>query len=139
MTREVLARKLARMGKLVAALRIHAGKSAGQVADDPYEIERLLELLVQIGVDILSHQLAARGVVPESYRSVFLEAGEHGLLPPELATRLADAAGLRNVLVHMYDTIDYEIVAASIDRALVDFGAFIEAYRHVLEAEGEDE
>ena len=41
-----------------------------------------------------------------------------------LAGRLADAAGLRNVLVHLYEDIDYEIVAASVERALEDFGEF---------------
>ena len=42
-----------------------------------------------------------------------------------MATRLADAAGLRNILVHLYEEIDYEIVAASIGPAIDDFGRLL--------------
>ena len=38
-----------------------------------------------------------------------------------IPARLVNAAGLRNVLVHLYEEIDYEIVAASIGQALDDF------------------
>ncbi len=41
----------------------------------------------------------------------------------DLAQRLAGAAGLRSILVHLYEEIDYEIVADSIAPALDDFGA----------------
>ena len=34
--------------------------------------------------------------------------------------------------VHMYETIDYEIVAASVSPALEDFGAFLDRYRRRL-------
>lgn len=84
-------------------------------------MERLLELVVQVALDILSHLLAEDGVTPTSYRQVFEEAGRHGVLPADLASRLSDSAGLRNILVHMYDEIDYAIVAASVGRALTDF------------------
>ena len=32
----------------------------------------------------------------------------------------------------MYETIDYEIVAASLSPALEDFGAFLDRYRRLL-------
>lgn len=128
MTREVLLRKLARLRTYLEDLRPHRGRSPGELADDPYEVERLLELLVQVAVDIVTHELAEGGVVPESYRIAFLEAGRAGLIPEELAASLADAAGLRNVLVHLYEDIDYEIVAESVARALADFTRFQEVY-----------
>jgi predicted nucleotidyltransferase len=54
-------------------------------------------------VDILGHDLASAGVVPESYRKTFLEAGRHGILPADLASSLADAGGMRNILVPLYE------------------------------------
>ena len=142
MTPEVLARKLAVLERYLEDLRPHHGKSVEEVQRDPYEIERLLELVVQVAVDIVSHDLAERGTTPVSYRDAFLRAADAGILPEALAARLADAAGLRNILVHMYETIDYEIVAASVSPALEDFGAFLDRYRRRLanwEERGEQE
>lgn len=128
MTRDVLLRKLARLRTYLADLEPHAGRSAADVADDAYEVERLLELLVQVTVDIVTHELAERGVVPETYRRAFLRAGDEGLIPADLAASLADAAGFRNILVHLYEDIDYEVVAASIGPAIRDFTRFLEIY-----------
>lgn len=136
MTRDVLLRKLSRLRTYLADLEPHAGKSAGDVAADAYEIERLLELLVQVSVDITTHELAELGIVPETYRKAFESAGHEGLLPPDLAASLADAAGLRNVLVHLYEDIDYEIVAASIGRALRDFSRFLDVYAERVNQDG---
>lgn len=135
MTRDVLARKLSSLERYLADLRPHAGKSVEEIRERPYEVERLLELVVQVAVDIVTHELGERGITPESYRAAFVRAGEEGLLPPGLSERLADAAGLRNVLVHMYDTIDYEILASSVDDALADLTAFLDHYRARLEDE----
>lgn len=133
MTRDVLARKVGRLRTLLKDLTPHAGKSVEDVIVDRYEIERLLELLVQVAVDLVTHELGERGLVPDSYRHAFLEAGRIGLLPEDLAARLADAASLRNVLIHLYDDIDYDIVALSIGRALVDFGSLVQIYAARLE------
>ena len=92
-------------------------------------MERLLELLVQVATDIVAHLVAEKGMTPASYRETFVIAGREGLLPEELAGRLTEAAGMRNVLVHLYEDIDYEIVAASVERALSDFRRFVDVVR----------
>lgn len=125
MSPDVLTRKLRRLSGYLDDLSTHRGRGAAEIAGDPYELERLLELIVQLAVDILSHLLSERRVSPESYRATFELAGEHGLLPTDLAGRLARAAGLRNILVHLYEDIDYDIVATSIDPAIEDFGTFV--------------
>lgn len=132
MSPDVLARKLERFRRYLEDLSAHRGRTAADVAADPYALERLLELVVQVSVDILSHQLAERGVSPGSYRATFVLAGRHGLVDEELAGRLSRAAGLRNILVHLYEDIDYEIVAASIDAAVKDFGALLERLEEEL-------
>jgi uncharacterized protein YutE (UPF0331/DUF86 family) len=134
-TRDVLVRKLARLKGFLDDRRPHRGRRADDLEEDPYVVERLLELVVQVSVDILNHELAERGVLPESYRDSFLEAGKRGLIPTVLAGDLALSAGLRNVLVHAYEEIDYEIVAASIDRALDDLTRFVDVYATRLDDE----
>jgi uncharacterized protein YutE (UPF0331/DUF86 family) len=137
-TRDVLARKLKRLRGYLDHLGSHRDRGAEDIEGDPYEVERLLELVVQVTVDILNHELAERGVIPESYRDSFLEAGGLGLIPKDLAESLALSAGLRNVLVHAYEEIDYELVAMSVSRALDDVGRFAEVLVARLEEEEGD-
>jgi uncharacterized protein YutE (UPF0331/DUF86 family) len=136
-TREVLVRKLDRLRSYLDALRPHADRSPDDLAADPWAVERLLELLVQVAVDITNHELAERDIVPGSYREAFRTAGDEGLLPSELADSLAEAAGMRNILVHMYETIDYEIVADAVDQALTDFSRFLQVYGERLDDHGD--
>ena len=70
-----------------------------------------------------------------SYRDVFRLAGQHELLPAGLATHLQDAAGMRNILVNVYEEIDYTILHASIRPALRNFGRFIAHFDTYLREE----
>lgn len=134
MSPDVLARKLERLSVYLAHMRRHRGRTAAEIRQDPYEVERLLELVVQVALDIIAHLLSEQGVTPSSDRAAFEEAGRRGLLPQTLAARLADAAGLRNVLVHLYEDVDYEIIAGSIPGALTDFGEFVRIFRGYLDS-----
>jgi uncharacterized protein YutE (UPF0331/DUF86 family) len=98
------------------------------VRAEHYKLERLFELLVMAASDILFHDLADRGLSPSSYRDAFRLAGEQDMLPPDLASRLQEAAGMRNVIVHMYQEIDLTILRDSIAPALRDFGLFVALY-----------
>jgi uncharacterized protein YutE (UPF0331/DUF86 family) len=53
-----------------------------------------------------------------SYREVFASLHRLGALPAALTERLIDACGMRNVLTHLYDTIDLDRVIAAIEPAL---------------------
>lgn len=135
MSPEVLARKLERLATYLADLEPHRGRTGAEIRQDPYEVERLLELLVQVAVDVLAHLLSEQGITPASYRETFEEAGAQGLIPEPLASRLSGAAGLRNVLVHLYEEIDYEIVARSIENAARDFRELLRVLEGRLDGE----
>ena len=47
-----------------------------------------------------------------------------GVIDGELALRLKKAVGFRNVAVHQYESIDWNIVHAIAQRHLDDFGVF---------------
>ena len=125
MAPEVVLRKLEHLRQLVADLRRHEGASVERVREHHYEVERILELLVTSSADLPQHRLAEREVVASSYRDVFRRASAEGLLSPSLATKLEEAMGMRNVLVHLYDEIDYEILQRGIGEALAGFPALI--------------
>jgi uncharacterized protein YutE (UPF0331/DUF86 family) len=60
-----------------------------------------------------------------SYRAAFLRAGEVGIISTELSKNLSMSAGLRNILVHEYEAIDYSVLHNSIPAALRDFTRLI--------------
>lgn len=90
--------------------------------------ERLLQVIVDLSLDINGHiVVASLGRAPETGRSSFIELGECGVIPGDLANRLAPSAGMRNVLVHHYIDIRTDLVAASINQTLAVFPAYVEA------------
>jgi uncharacterized protein YutE (UPF0331/DUF86 family) len=130
---DVLARKLAKLHVFLSDLRPYEGATLHTVEEDHYRVERLLQLLVEVATDVLAHELAHLGVVPASYRDAVRKAVEEGLLPEKLGVSLERAAGLRNVLVHLYEDLDMEILAASVKPALDDFGEFLKLFQERLE------
>lgn len=69
--------------------------------------ERNLEVAARCAIDIGQHILASLGAAsPDSYRQVFLLLAQEGVVPPELAQRLAAMARFRNILAHGYVIID---------------------------------
>lgn len=61
-----------------------------------------------------------------------MQAGTYGVIPPDLASRLAPAAGLRDRLVHEYDAIDDAIVLRAVGEAQELFGAYVDEVERYL-------
>ena len=116
--------KLERLATYLADLRRHRARRQSDIQEDLYGVERRLELLVQVAVDILGDLLAEKSITVWSYRRAFELGGREGFLPTDLAHRLAEVARLNNVLIHLYEDIDYQVMADSVERALADFDEF---------------
>ncbi|MCB8944628.1 MAG: DUF86 domain-containing protein [Ardenticatenaceae bacterium] len=125
MALDVLIRKLNYLRQLLLDLAPYEEATLAQVEADHYKLERLFELLVVTATDLLQHLLAEQQLVPDSYRAAFALAASQNILPQELADRLQQAAGMRNVIVHLYEDIDYTILHESIGLALQDFNQFV--------------
>jgi uncharacterized protein YutE (UPF0331/DUF86 family) len=123
---EVRQRKLRYLEHLLADLEPFRQASLAEVEQAHYTVERILELLAMTATDLTFHLLAERGLQPQTYREGFRLAGEQGLLSPGLAQSLQAAAGLRNVLAHLYDDLDFEILHASVGVALETFRQFLD-------------
>ena len=91
-------------------------------------IERVLQEAIEAALDINAHVIAERGLdVPDDYFGGFIKLGELGILPEDLARTLAPSAGLRNRLVHEYDTIDDAKVLAAVGTMLDLYPRYIQA------------
>lgn len=126
MSPEVLSKKLAALSLYLEDLKRYKDVSFEAFMEGHYEIERILELLVMTASDIVFHLLSADGEpAPASYRAAFLKAGEKGIISKELSEKLALSAGLRNILAHEYEDIDYRLLHACIPDAIKDFTTLI--------------
>jgi len=122
-----------RLARLDPSLtRLQGTHEAGQAAyladpDERLRSERALQLAIQVCLDVGAHLVAGLGLAPpDEYRETFLRLGEAGVLGVDLARRLADAAGLRNLLVHGYADLDDAAVFAALG-GLDDLRAFAAA------------
>jgi len=129
---DVLLRKLSYLRQLIADLSPYQNASVEEVIDNHYKIERIFELLVVTATDIVNHLLSERDMVAATYRETFQLAAQQNLLPADLAERLQEAAGMRNIIVHLYERIDYAILRDSITPALNDFKQFVALFEQDL-------
>jgi uncharacterized protein YutE (UPF0331/DUF86 family) len=90
-------------------------------------VERLLQLMVEAATDINTYLLVQlHQVSPATYFDSFIEAGRQGIITPKLAAKLAQSAGMRNILVHQYKDIDNRIVFDAIPKALEQYPLYVQ-------------
>ena len=127
----VLAEKIASVRDAVARIREVLPRSSDALLVDRTRREIvILNLFVAIQdcLALAAHWLADAGlVVPQSYAEVFRRLGERGAIDPELAARLAAAAGLRNLVAHRYGALDWQRIHELAATRLDDLLAFCEA------------
>lgn len=122
---EVMHRKLAFLRRFISDLAGYARLDAAGRRREHYAIERLLQLLCESAADIGLQFLKARGeALPGSYREVFSALAEGDGLPTDLRDQLIAACGMRNLLTHLYDTIDLDRVILAVDPAIALYERF---------------
>lgn len=88
------------------------GREAFLVSDDAKDIAcyRLL-IAIEAALALCYHVSARRlRTVPDDYAGCFLSLERGGLIEPDLSERLQQMARFRNLLVHVYWTLDYDRV-----------------------------
>jgi uncharacterized protein YutE (UPF0331/DUF86 family) len=90
-----------------------------------------LQLAIQGCIDIGAHILADEGWgVAGSVNETFYILQDMNVIPPELAEKMVAMVGFRNILVHEYETINFEIVHNIIANRLTDIEKFLLAVVH---------
>ena len=125
---EIIVKRLSKLDEYVRLLEHLREHSKDAIVNDPYvygNVERYLQLAIQTVIDIGNHLLAekkAREV--NEYRDVLEKLGAEGIIPSQLAAKIAPMAGLRNILVHDYLDIDREKLYDLLRTHLDDFKEF---------------
>ena len=87
-------------------------------------LSRAVQLTVDIGVHIIS---GLSSQVPDTMGQTFEVLADKHVIPKELATRLKKSVGFRNIAVHNYDAINWDIVHSIVQLHLKDFSEFAKA------------
>ena len=119
--KEIVRRKLAVVIENIRALDLIKRMTKEEYIADLYKrkaTERLLQELIEAAIDINTHIIVQTGnPVPDDYYDSFIKTGELKAISPDLAEKLAPSAGLRNRLVHEYDTLDHTMVRRAVRMA----------------------
>lgn len=117
----IVRRKLAVIIEALNALVPIKGMTTEEYRDDLYKrkaAERLMQELIEAAIDINTHVIVHTGnTPPDDYYESFIRLGELKVISKTLAEKLAPSAGLRNRLVHEYDTLKDSIVLKAIGTA----------------------
>jgi uncharacterized protein YutE (UPF0331/DUF86 family) len=112
----------------LAELRAFRTRSREEFVREPalhHLAERYLHLACEAVGDIANHVIADSGFrPPEGYRDAIEVLAEEQVINPDLAARLSEWMGFRNVLVHLYSKIDHGRAHDAITHDLGDFEDF---------------
>jgi uncharacterized protein YutE (UPF0331/DUF86 family) len=89
---------------------------------------------VQLSVDIGAHLIAGMDVPPPgTMGQTFDLLAQQGVVGKELANGLKKSVGFRNIAVHNYDSINWDIVHSIVKNQLREFSEFAKAIVEWLE------
>lgn len=133
--RDFIEKKLDLIQEELAHLAEFSSFSMEEVKKDFYKqntMERLLEKIIMRAVDINEHIISEladeKTKIPETYRETFTEMSNLGIYPKEFGEAISKSAGIRNILVHDYDSdeVDYGRIYSSVSGCLREYHQYCE-------------
>lgn len=137
MDRALIDQKLESLRRCVHRVETKRPAEAADLASD-LDLQDVISLnltrAVQLSVDIGAHIIAASEVPPPgTMGETFDLLAKQGVIADDLASRLKKAVGFRNIAVHNYEAINWEIVHSIATDHLSEFAAFARAVVSWLE------
>jgi uncharacterized protein YutE (UPF0331/DUF86 family) len=128
MDREVVEQKLESLRRCLQRIETKCPADAATLASD-IDLQDIVSLnlsrAVQISVDIGAHLIAGMDVPPpDTMGQTFDLLAQGEVLNNELANSLKKAVGFRNIAVHNYESINWDIVHSIVKYHLADFSEF---------------
>lgn len=136
MDRDIVQAKLESLRRCVERIADKTPSSADRLAHDP-DLQDIIALnlqrAVQLCVDLAAHVIAdTSSKAPSTMADNFAILQEANVITPALAERMMKTVGFRNIAVHSYQTIDWNIVYQICTRHLDDFRQFAKAIAQQL-------
>ena len=130
MDQQIVAQKIESLRRCINRVAEKTPTDVDQLIKDP-DIQDILVLnltrAVQLCVDVGSHIISeSEESAPTTMGEVFAALLTLGAITPKTSEAMRKAVGFRNVAVHNYDAINWEIVFAICQKSLPDFRRFVE-------------
>jgi uncharacterized protein YutE (UPF0331/DUF86 family) len=137
MDREVVEQKLESLRRCLRRIETKCPAEAVTLMTD-VDLQDIVALnlsrAVQICVDIGAHLIAGMEVPPpDTMGQTFDLLAQESVLNNQLASSLKKAVGFRNIAVHSYENINWEIVHSIVKHHLADFSEFAKVVAISLE------
>jgi uncharacterized protein YutE (UPF0331/DUF86 family) len=131
MDKDVINRKLESLRRCIARITSKMPMTRDELRSN-YDLQDIvalnLERAVQTCVDIAAHVMSETEMPPPSTMAEgFARLAELQILPLQLAESLQKAVAFRNILVHNYTDINWDIVTDIVTYRLTDFIQFAQA------------
>ena len=86
-------------------------------------VERLMERIIARDIDINQYLIRQlnKDVIPQNYRQTVLRLSDLGIYDEKFGERISKSIGIRNVLIHDYDKIDFKLLYSSISDCISDY------------------
>jgi uncharacterized protein YutE (UPF0331/DUF86 family) len=128
MDSEVIEQKLESLRRCLQRIEDKCPSDYRTLEDNP-DLQDIMVLnltrAVQLCVDIGAHLISAMDVpAPDTMGATFDVLAKAGVISDTLALQLKKAVGFRNIAVHNYEAINWQIVHAIARDYLQDFNAF---------------
>jgi uncharacterized protein YutE (UPF0331/DUF86 family) len=122
-------RKINLISSDLNALTSYGQKTLDVYLSDPINevvVERFLERIIGRMIDINYHIVTELGhPPPKDYFESFTELGKLRVLPADFSKIMAQAAGLRNRIVHEYDDVNEQKIYEALQGAMYDIPRYI--------------
>ncbi len=139
--KEFVYRKIRLIQQDLVHLEVMSGLTFDELDQDDikyHATERYLERIITRAIDINRHLIAECGKGTEeikTYHDTFLRLADIDVYPIEFSKTIAPSAGLRNILVHDYDSIDAKLIYHSIHDALSQYAQYCSHILSFLESQ----
>jgi len=125
---ELVRRLLLYLEKMISGMK-RSGLTRKKLLDDEdlrLATERRLQTAIEACIDIAFHIIAGENLgIVEHNKDAILLLGQKGVISKSLANRVAAATDMRNVLVHGYGKIDFDLFYKAILEDVIDLEEFI--------------
>jgi len=128
MDKDLLLSKIDSLSRSIKRIENKTPENVKNLKND-YDLQDIIALnlqrAVQISVDIATHIIAdSNEKVPSTMAECFDSLENLNIINKELSNNLKSAVGFRNISVHEYQKIDWEIVYSIINNNIDDFRQF---------------